>query len=178
MRCRDANIDLRLVVVCDNNNSNNDGNDDEDDNADEQAPPLLAVAATCADNCSANLLVAFCDVLADCFTLHLDVGNEWLLLLHDLIEVLEELGELDHLALDVLNGFVALLDIAEGRAGLAAAVGAEELEYCKQTSDQITEREIRTACWKMGASGSATASLTSASVASGRTMRYWRSAAC
>jgi hypothetical protein len=37
---------------------------------------------------------------------------------------------------------------------------------------------LLTACWKICALGSATASRTSASVASGRTMRYWRSAAC
>jgi hypothetical protein len=122
----DLNLRSLWLVDCDNN-SNNDRNDDEDDDRNEQAPPLLAIAAARRGDCGANLLVAFCDILADLLTLLLNVGDEGLLLLHDLVEVLEELGELNHLALDVLDGFVALLDVAQGGAGLAAAVGAEKL---------------------------------------------------
>jgi hypothetical protein len=121
-------LDLRRLwlVDCDDD-SDNDRNDDENNDRDEQAPPLLAVAAARRGDCGANLLVAFCDVLADLLALLLNVGDHGLLLLHDLVEVLEELGELDHLTLDVLDRFVALLDVAQGGAGLPTAVRAEEL---------------------------------------------------
>jgi hypothetical protein len=45
----------------------------------------------------------------------------------DLVKVLEQLRELHHLALDLLDRLVAFLDIPEARLGLAAAVRAEEL---------------------------------------------------
>jgi hypothetical protein len=118
---------LLRLVDCDNN-GDDDCDDDEDEDRDKQAPPLLAVATTRADDCGANLLVSFCDVLANLLALLLDIGNQRLLLLNNLVEILEELSELDHLALDVLDGFVALLDIAEGGAGLTAAVRAQELK--------------------------------------------------
>ena len=50
------------------------------------------------------------------------------LLLHDeRIHVFEQLSEFDDLAFNLLDGFVAALDGAEGGLGLAAAVGLEEL---------------------------------------------------
>lgn len=111
-----------LFVVDGNDDGDDDSNDDDDEDADEQAPPLLPVASTRADNRRANLLVTLCYVLADFLALLLNVGDQRLLLLHDLVKVLEELSKLNHLTLNVLNGLVALLDIAEGGAGLAAAV--------------------------------------------------------
>lgn len=42
---------------------------------------------------------------------------------------------------------------------------------------QNAMQKTLTACWKIGASGLSTAWRTSSSEASGRTMRYWRSAA-
>jgi hypothetical protein len=116
-----ALVDLR-------NDNGDDDNDDDDEEDDEQAPPLLAVAAPCLFDGAADLCVGLDDVLVDLLALLLNVGNEGLLLLHNLIEVLEQLGELDHLALDILDGLVALLDVAEGRRGLAAAVGVEQLQ--------------------------------------------------
>ena len=58
------------------------------------------------------------DLLALCF----DVLDEGLLLLDNLVEVLEQLGELNHLLLDLLDGLVALLHITEGGRCLTAAV--------------------------------------------------------
>lgn len=113
---------LRLLVVDSDDDTDDDGNDNDDEQDDEQAPPLLPVACARTDDRSTDFLVTLCDVLADFLALLLDVGDERLLLLHDLIEVLEELCKLHHLALDVLDGLVALLDVAQGRAGLAAAV--------------------------------------------------------
>lgn len=119
---RSIRICLRLLIVDGNNDSNNNSDDNDDENANKQAPPLLPVARARTDNRSADLLVTLGDVVADFFALLLNVGDEGLLLLHDLVEVLEELGELDHLALNVLDGIVALLDVAQGGVGLAAAV--------------------------------------------------------
>jgi hypothetical protein len=118
---------LRLLVIHSNNNTDDHCNDDNDDEDNEEAPPLLAVAGARADDCGANFLVTLCDVFADLLALGFDVGNERLLLLHNLVEILEELGKLDHLALNVLDGLVALLDVAQGGARLAAAVRAHEL---------------------------------------------------
>jgi hypothetical protein len=118
---------LRLLVVYCDNNTDDHGNDDEDDDHNEEAPPLLAVAGASADDCGADFLVALGDVFADLLALGFNVGNERLLLLHNLVEVLEELGKLDHLALNVLDGLMALLDVAQGGARLAAAVRAHEL---------------------------------------------------
>lgn len=102
------------LVDLGNHHSNNDDNDD-DEQDDEQAPPLLAVPAARLLDRAANLGVCLNHVVVDLLALLLDIGHERLLLLHNLVEVLEELGELNHLALDVLDGFVALLDVAEGR---------------------------------------------------------------
>lgn len=96
-----------------NNDSDND-DDDDDEQDDKQAPPLLAVAAAGLLDGASNFGVGLYYVFVDLFTLLLDVGYKWFLLLNDLIEVLEKLGKLHHLALDVLNCVVSLLDIAEG----------------------------------------------------------------
>jgi hypothetical protein len=112
----------RLLVVDDNNDRCNDSNDNDDENADKDTPPLFPVARARTNNRCANLLVTLCDVLPDFFALLLDVGDEGLLFLHDLVEVLEKLSELYHLALNVLDGVVALLDVAQGGVRLAAAV--------------------------------------------------------
>jgi hypothetical protein len=113
---------LRLLVVHCDNDTNDHSNNDEDDNNDEQAPPLLAVTGARADDRGTNLFVTLCDVIANLLALLLNVGNERLLLLHNLVEVLEKLGELDHLALNVLDGLVALLHVAQSGARLATAV--------------------------------------------------------
>ena len=46
------------------------------------------------------------------------------------------MGELDHLAFYVLDGFVSLLDVAEGGRGLSAAVGVEELRVSQRMCEQ------------------------------------------
>jgi hypothetical protein len=94
-------IRSRLVNLCDNHSNDDHNNDDKQDN--EEAPPLLAVTATRLD------------VVVDFLALLLNVGNERFLLLDDLVKVLEQLGEFDHLTFYVLDGLVALFYIAEGR---------------------------------------------------------------
>ena len=63
----------------------------------------------------------------DFFALIIDLFKGGILFHNGLVDVLEELGEFDHLAFDLLYGFVAALDGAEGGLGLAAAVGLHEL---------------------------------------------------
>lgn len=78
-------------------------------------------------DCSINLHIGFPNVLMYFLALLVDLFKGWILLDNGLVDVLEELGELDHLAFDFLNGFVAALDGAEGGLSLAAAVALEEL---------------------------------------------------
>lgn len=126
MRGRGDLFGARSLVDLRNHNCDNDDDDDDEQN-NEQAPPLLAVPAARLLDCAADLGVGLDDVVVDLLALLLDVGDEGFLLLHDLVQVLEQLGELDHLALDVLDRVVALFDIAKGGRGLAATVGVEEL---------------------------------------------------
>lgn len=99
-----------FVDLGDNDNNNDDDNDDEEDN--EEAPPLLAVAAAGFLNGSTNLVVPLYNVVVNLLALLLNVGNKRLLLLDNLVEVLEQLSKLNHLTLDILDSFVALLDVA------------------------------------------------------------------
>jgi hypothetical protein len=102
--------------------------------ADEQAPPLLAVSAPGFLDGATNLRVRLDDVGVDLLTLLLDVLNEWLLLHDNLVEVLEQLCQFDHLSLDLLDGLVALLDVPQARLGLAATVGVNELQKSRLAS--------------------------------------------
>jgi hypothetical protein len=113
--CRGGSWSLRSFLVHGNNNTYHNGDDDDNDNADEKAPPLLATSAARFCDGSADLCVRLDDVLVNLLALLLDILDKRLLLHDNLIKVLEELCELDHLLLNLLNGFVALLDIAEGR---------------------------------------------------------------
>jgi hypothetical protein len=114
---------LGLLIFDDNSNdSYNNGNENGDENAYEQAPPLLAVTGAHTDDRGTYLLVTLCDILANCLALLVNSGNERLLPLHDFVEVSGDLGELDHLALDVLYGVVALADVTESCVGFAVRV--------------------------------------------------------
>ena len=109
-----------LVDLCDNNRNDNDDDDDKQHN--KQAPPLLTVPAARLLDRAADLGIRLDDIVVDLLALLLDVRNERFLLLHNLIQVLEQLGKLDHLTLNVLNCFVALFDIAESARSLTLTV--------------------------------------------------------
>jgi hypothetical protein len=79
--------------------------------ADEQAPPLLAVTGSRLFNSASNFLVALNDVVVDFLALLLNVLDEGLLLHNNLVEILEELGKLHHLSLNLLNRLVSFLDV-------------------------------------------------------------------
>jgi len=118
-----------LVDLCDDNS--NDDNNDDDEQQNEEAPPLLAVAAAGLDDGAIDFHVGSFDIILDFFALLLNVCDKRLLLLDNLVEVLEQLGKLHHLAFYVLDGFVSLLDVAQGGRGLATAVRVEELRKKK-----------------------------------------------
>jgi len=101
-----------LVDLCDDHS--NDNNDDDDEQDDKEAPPLLAVTAARLDYGTINLDIGSLYVVVDFFALGLDVGDERLLLLDNLVEILEQLGQLHHLTFYVLDGFVSLFDVAQG----------------------------------------------------------------
>lgn len=94
--------------------------------ADAEADPLLLARLAGRDNGNANLLVALVEILHHLLRLLFDLGHGHVLLHDERVHVLEELGELDHLALDLLQSSMAVLDGREGGAGLAAAVRLHE----------------------------------------------------
>lgn len=59
-------------------------------------------------------------------SLLLDILYHWLLLNNNLIQILEELLQLQHGLLNLLNRIVALLDIAQSALRLTLAVGVEQ----------------------------------------------------
>lgn len=118
---------LLILLVDGDDDTNHNGDDDDDNDDDEEAPPLLAAGAAGLFDSAADFGVGLHHIFVDLLALLLDVGDKGLLLHDDLVEVLEQLGELHHLLLDLQNRLVALLDVAESRGRLATAVGAEEL---------------------------------------------------
>lgn len=93
---------------------------------DAQANPLLPAGTPRRLDGAAELDVALVQVLDHLLALLLDNGD-LLLLLHDQgVHVLEQLGELDHLLLDLLDGGVAVLDGAEDGPRLPAAVALHQ----------------------------------------------------
>ena len=80
---------------------------------DAQADPLLLPCRSRLDDCLIQLLVSLVEVLDRVLGLRVNVLNSGLLLHNGCLHVLEELGELDHLALDLLDGFVSALDGAQ-----------------------------------------------------------------
>ena len=105
----------------------NDDDDRDDGHTDTQADPLLLPRRPRARHGAAELGVGLDHVVVHLLALLLNVGHERLLLHDNVLEVGEELRQLDHLPLDLLDFAVPLVDGAEGALGLAAAVGGEEL---------------------------------------------------
>ena len=89
--------------------------------SDAQADPLVLAGPLGGYDGGADLLVALIEVLDDLLALLLDLRDLHLLLDDERVHVLEELGQLDHLLLDALQGGLAVLHGAEDGAGLALA---------------------------------------------------------
>ena len=88
-----------------------------------EAYPLLPSYGSRLGNRSVKLFVTLPDIRVRFLCLLLDLLNRSFLLYDCGVNVLEQLRELDHLALDLLDGFMATLDSVEGRLSLPATVG-------------------------------------------------------
>lgn len=97
---------------------------------DEQTPPLLLVAGVGCLLRPINLGIALGEVLVDIFGLLMDVVDGWLLLDDEVLQVLEELGQLNKVALDLLHLDIPGLHEAAHLVRLAAAVAAQQLRVC------------------------------------------------
>lgn len=103
-----------------------DSDDDDDGHADAETDPLLLACGAGLHRSLLELNICLDHVLLCVLGVLLDVLDHGVLLDDDGVEVLEELRELDHGALDLLDRVVALLHRAQRRLGLPAAVGGQE----------------------------------------------------
>lgn len=94
--------------------------------ADTQAPPLLLAGLARGVHGHANLLVTLVEVLDNLLALLLDLRDGGLLLDDEDVHVLEELGQLDHLLLNLLQGSLAVLDGRQHGVGLLLATGLHD----------------------------------------------------
>ena len=91
-----------------------------------QADPFLLPRGPSAVNGLTNMNVAGFEMCVCFLSLLLNVLDQRFLLHDNGIEVLEELLQLNHCALDLLDRVVALLDVAQRALRLSPAVGVEE----------------------------------------------------
>lgn len=93
---------------------------------DTQAPPLLLAGLARGFDGDTNLLVALVQVLDDLLALLLNLCDGGLLLDDEHIHVLEQLCELHHLLLDLLQSGLAVLDGIEDAVSLGLAAGLHD----------------------------------------------------
>ena len=94
--------------------------------ANAKTDPLLLPRGTSRSDGLTDLLIAAHKMRVRLLGLLLDVLHQRILLHDNGVQVLEQLLQLDHGALDLLDGVVALLHIAQRALRLASAVGVEE----------------------------------------------------
>jgi hypothetical protein len=94
--------------------------------ANAQAPPLLLPGGARRLDSHTNLLVALVEVLDNLLALLLNLHNGRFLLHNQGVHVLEELGKLNHLLLNLNQGIVAILYGAEGGTGTSLAIALHE----------------------------------------------------
>lgn len=93
---------------------------------DKEAVPLLAVTCLRALDGRANVHSPLIEVLRHLLALLLNQGHRVLLLHHKRLHVLEQLRQLNHLRLDLLDRRVAVLHVGERLARLPAAIALEQ----------------------------------------------------
>lgn len=94
--------------------------------ADTQAVPLLASGRSCLGGRNIKVGIGMNNILLRFLGFFLNVHNHGLLLHYNLVEVLEQLGQFGHGALNLLNGIVTLADICQSALGLASAIRVKE----------------------------------------------------
>lgn len=125
VRCSDQHVDSHMICGPSGEETRRCG-----ENAltgDTQAVPLLPVTGARTDNGSVDLLVGLDDVVAHFLALLLNVLHKRLLLDDDLVQILEQLCQLNHLLFDLLNLLVTALDRAQRRLRLSPAVALHQL---------------------------------------------------
>jgi hypothetical protein len=147
-------------------------NDDNDDN-NEQAPPLQLASVTSTFNALVELNIASFGVLLNVLGVLLGLLDHRFLNNYGLGKILEELVQLDQSTLNLLNVVVTSTHSAENGTGSGRAVSLE-LETILACMIEERAKAKRTAVWKTPSlpQSALEASWTSASVASGLTMRY------
>ena len=103
-----------------------DDNDQDDGNADTKADPLLFARSACAHDRAVDLHVALLQVLVCVHGLCLDVLHHGLLLHDNGVQILEQLLQLEHSLLDLLDSGMALADVRERTLSLTAAIRVHE----------------------------------------------------
>jgi len=101
-------------------------NDQDDGNANTKADPLLFACSSRTHNRTVDLHIALLQVFVCVHGFSLDILYHGLLLHHDRVQVLEQLLQLKHGLLDLLDGGVALTDVRERTLSLAATIGVHE----------------------------------------------------
>jgi hypothetical protein len=90
--------------------------------ANAQANPLLLSGPPCRLDGASELNIALVQIVDHLLTLMLDIANLFFLLDNQGIHILEQLGQLDHLLLNLLDRGMTILNRAEDGSGLPAAV--------------------------------------------------------
>ena len=103
-----------------------DHNHQDDGNADSKADPLLFARSPGASNATVELHVSLLQVFVCVHSPLFDILHHGLLLDDNRIQVLEELLELKHGLLNLLDGGVTLTDVRERTLSLAATIGVHE----------------------------------------------------
>lgn len=162
-----------VLVAQTKSKTNSQTDDDNNKESDEQAPPFQLAGVTSTLDTLVELNVTSFRVLLNVLGVLLGLLNHGFLDDDGLSEILEELVELNQSTLDLLNVVVTSAHGAENGAGSGRTVGLElETELAYLIEERA--RSKRTAVWKTPSfpQSALEASWTSASVASGLTMRY------
>lgn len=91
-----------------------------------QAPPLPLASISRALNRNANLLSSLVHVLNNFLALHLNVRDSRFLLHNQCLHILEQLSELNHLLLNLLDSLVSVLHSVKSRSALASSIALEQ----------------------------------------------------
>lgn len=117
--------DLPFNLLSAKDDSKHNGDNDQNDDNDTEAVPLLAAGSTSALDGLVGVSKTGLEVLLGVVGLGLDLGHNRLLLGNHELHVVEELSKLVQGSSNLLNVTVTVLDLVEGRLGLAASVGVQ-----------------------------------------------------
>ncbi|KAI6769781.1 hypothetical protein HG530_004410 [Fusarium avenaceum] len=118
-----SSLVVGVVLSLDNKDVDEDNNNDNNNDSNWiLADPLLLACLAGSVDSNSNLLVTLVKVLDDFLALLLDLSNSGLLLNDECVHVLEQLGQLDHLLLNLDKSLVTVLNSAQGSTSTTLAV--------------------------------------------------------